>query len=147
MTMTEEQIEIQQFAAFFGVCQSELASRAQWHDDDDDNNDDFSAAPQLWYDGIPDWVDRRYTDFDFFREYRTGCYGDVPYGIGPAPRGWRVVRSFARGGERECSWCGYGTGRDGPDPECQLCEGDGLIYLGSAAEVVYERVATDEGRK
>jgi hypothetical protein len=52
-----------------------------------------------------------------------------------APRGWKVVCQYAAG-ERECPWCGPGTGNESERPKCRLCEGDGLLYWGEECQVV-----------
>ena len=47
---------------------------------------------------------------------------------------------YTSSGESECWWCGPGTGNEGDQSECKLCEGDGYVYLGDGwREVVYRR--------
>lgn len=73
------------------------------------------------------------------REVRTAII-DVLYGFPEPPDGWERIASFTSSGERECWWCGDGTGNEDERDDCQLCEGDGLVYLGDGmAEVVYRR--------
>jgi hypothetical protein len=58
-----------------------------------------------------------------------------------APIGWRLVYRCGAG-ERECPWCGPGTGDDddgkSPEerrPDCKLCEGDGVLYWGEECQI------------
>lgn len=67
------------------------------------------------------------------------------FGFPAPPEGWTQVASYSSSGERECWCCGVDAVGDEEDHEpdgCELCAGDGYVYLGDGwAEVVYRRVA------
>lgn len=56
-------------------------------------------------------------------------------GRSDAPNGWTEVYRY-EAGERECPWCGPGTGNEHTRPECKLCEGNGMLYWGDDCQVV-----------
>jgi len=88
-----------------------------------------------WYDGAPKYAAREVaseamTGAGYLRTLiAVGC----EYGLPAVPDGWRLVRSFASSGEAQC-WCVS----DGPRKGCPVCEGDGIVYIGAAAEMVIE---------
>ena len=51
------------------------------------------------------------------------------------PEGYRVAYHYPAG-ERECPWCGPGTGNEHDLETCKLCEGDGYLYWGEECLVV-----------
>lgn len=51
------------------------------------------------------------------------------------PRGYRVLYQYAAG-EKDCPWCGAGTGEESKRSQCDLCEHDGLLYWGEECQVV-----------
>lgn len=102
----------------------------------------YTIDGKIWlgFDHAPEWTCNR--DFDWWRwdgEYITvlsligrGCI-DAP----DKARGKRKVYSYIAS-ERSCPWCGDGTGEEDGREECDLCEGDGLLYYGEIVCHVYE---------
>lgn len=121
--MTDEEIEREQIKAVFFLDDSELEDEP-WGD------------IQYWYEGCPSYLGTPdYTDM-YSREYRTGVQCLLYAGELKAPEGWEIMSSYTTSGERVC--CCEGPRFDTPNPDCPLCEGDGLIYIGDGwAEVVY----------
>ncbi len=61
------------------------------------------------------------------------------FGMPEPPEGWERLGSYGSSGESECWRCGDGTGNEEQRKSCLLCEGDGLIYLGSGWHKVVMR--------
>ena len=131
--MTDEEIEREQIKAVFCLGGGELEDEP-WGD------------VQYWYEGCPSYLGTPdYTD-RYSREYRTGVQCLLYAGELKAPEGWEIMSSYTTSGECECG-CQHtvyqakldkGVSDDAPDPDCPVCEGDGLIYIGDGwAEVVY----------
>ena len=102
----------------------------------------YTIGGKVWlgFDHAPEWSCNR--DSDWWRwdgEYITvldltgvGCL-NAP----DKARGKRKVYSYIAS-ERECSWCGDGTGEEDGREDCDLCEGDGYLYQGEIVCHVYE---------
>lgn len=123
--LTEEEVADRQIQALFGEVDRCPA------------DDEWAGTWAHWYEGPPEYAPEgdRYDAYDG-HEYRTA----IGYSItGPehAIPGWMLVRSFASSGETSCH-CVAET--KAADPLCQLCEGDGNIYVGIAWEALYRRV-------
>jgi len=125
------------------------------HEADERFPDEWDGMISYWYEGTSDYA----TELGNLDEARTALL-DCLFGYPEPPKGWTQVASFRSSGERECWWCGPGTGWDGTTEQgrareaepvtpptgyrskqdCPLCEGDGHIYLGEGwCEVVYAR--------
>ena len=102
----------------------------------------YTIDGKVWlgFDHAPEWACNR--DSEWWRwdgEYITvldltgvGCL-DAPDNA----RGKRKVYSYVTG-ERGCPWCGPGTGEEDSREDCDLCEGEGLLYQGEIVCHVYE---------
>lgn len=94
----------------------------------------------LGFDHAPEWARNRDSEwYENDRDYITvldltgvGCL-EAP----DKARGKRKVFSYIAS-ERECPWCGPGTGNEGEREDCDLCEGEGLLYQGEIVCHVYE---------
>lgn len=79
--------------------------------------------------GAPEWMCNR--DSDWWRwdgDYITIYDYSGGYCMPPEQaRGKRRVASYVAG-ERDCPWCGPGTGNEDERKDCDLCEGEGLLY-------------------
>lgn len=162
MTDTTIDLERERIACVFGLGGGEL------HEAHAEFPDEWDGVIAYWYDGPPEYAtelkdanivecstcagigydadrdaDCRACDGlgHHDREVRTAIL-DCLYGE-PEPReGWERIASFTSSGEAECWWCGDGSGNEDERPNCPLCEGDGLIYLGDGwAEVVLRRTS------
>ena len=124
-------IERERIKCVFGLGGGELFQP------NDDFLDEWDGVIAHWFEGVPDYA----TELRHLDEARTATI-DCMFGIPEAPKGWKQVASFRTSGERECWWCAGGA-EDGNEDEregCQLCEGDGLTYIGEGwCEVVYSR--------
>jgi hypothetical protein len=90
-----------------------------------------------WYEGIPDYLENPkdlYTSDVEYRTLVTDCYG-MP-GI---RHGWEPIKTLSNSGETECP-CKSEEDEREEDDTCELCEGDGIIYLGDGwREIVFRR--------
>ena len=133
--MKDIDIEREQVACVFGLGGGEL------HVADDRFPDEWDGLLAYWYDGVPEYVSASEPGIDPDDDVRTAIHCCM-FGYPDAPEGWVQVASFTSSGERECWWCaegaGDGTGSEEARGDCQLCEGDGVVYLGEGwCEVVY----------
>lgn len=104
--------------------------------------EDGRFAGELWHEGAPDYAKSECREFA--REVganpwqiRTVLTSEL-YGEIATPRGWMRLAHYADSGERDCWWCGEGTGNEGDRAKCKLCEGDGYVYLGDGwREIVF----------
>lgn len=138
--MSPDELEIERIAAILSVEASDLR---RWN----------GETGAFYYDGVPEWAA---SDFPAFAadDCADGLEHRTVYTFGdPAsyPRvdadfeGWTFVRSYNASVERECPWCGPGTGDEHRRAECKLCEGDGLIYEGDGfSEAVFSRPRCDD---
>ncbi len=80
----------------------------------------------------PEWLDKD----DLQGADPDDCMTILDYSLSEpeAPEGWRLVYQYAAG-EKECPWCGDGTGNEDTRADCKLCEGDGLLYQGEECQV------------
>lgn len=85
------------------------------------------------FDGAPDWYATEYGS-----EYRTIIGSAFDNGAPRLPRGWVHVGTFAHG-ERECPWCGAGTGNEDARADCDFCEGYGYVCDEYGCSHVYAR--------
>jgi len=158
-TEAEHDLEQERVACVFGLGGGEL------HEPHPDFADEWDGVIAHWYDGPPEYatelrdahmvecaacngsgVDDDLEDCESCdgrgledREVRTAIL-DCLYGEPEPPEGWARIASFTSSGEAECWWCGDGTGNEDQRDECDLCEGDGLVYLGDGmAEVIFRR--------
>jgi hypothetical protein len=138
--MTERKdinLDRERIACVFGLGGGEL------HEPHPDFPDEWDDVIAYWYEGVPEYVALADLDLDHDDEVRTAIL-DVLFRYPEPPEGWERVASFSNSGERECWWCsegaGDGTGNEDQRDECDLCEGDGVVYLGEGwCEVVYRR--------
>lgn len=90
-------------------------------------------------DVAPEWMCNR--DSEWWRwdsDYITVFDFSGGYCMPPEQaRGKRRVASYVAS-ERECPWCGTGTGNEDARESCDLCEGEGLLYHGEIGCYVYE---------
>lgn len=96
-----------------------------------------------WYEGLPDYVDRRDTDWrdgTYRTVIRDETFGQVPETVTDDEGTWKVVVRYTSSGETQCP---YEDADEVPkvDP-CPLCENPyplhGYIYIGDGwAEIVY----------
>lgn len=131
----EEQLDRARCACLFGIDEGELG---------DEPWEGFA----YWYEGVPEWA----AD-DFSRDERNSPSGRYRTVIRPllsgardmrVPEGWHLAKLYNSAPERECAWCGPGTGNEDSRAECKLCEGDGLLYWGEEwCEVVLEQPLFD----
>lgn len=92
-----------------------------------------------WFEGVPEYAAREHREDR--RRLVTVIACEI-FGEAKAPEGWERVRAFRSSGETSCPWCGDGTGNEDCRSACELCEGDGLVYLGEGwSEVVFARTA------
>jgi len=95
-----------------------------------------------WYEGLPDYIRDPHDGY----VYRTVIIQEL-WGKVATPEGWERHDAYTSSGEGECRWCGDGTEyhseHDGHDPGCELCEGDGLVYLGNGWREVVIRMPED----
>ena len=135
--MNEQEIEREQVKCVFGLCGGELADLPIA--DFPDAFDQFT----YWYEGAPEWLEHDLAD-RWDREYRT-VVACLLYGDAPSCEGWELISSHTTSGEAECWWCGDHTGNESERDGCELCEGEGLVYLGEGwAECVMRRLPTAE---
>jgi hypothetical protein len=126
-------LDRERVACVFGLGGGEL------HQAHPDFPDEWDGLIAYWYEGQPHYAALPDLGLDHDDEVRTAIL-DCLFGHPESPPGWRRVASFRSSGERECWWCGDGTGNEEHREHCRLCEGDGLIYLGEGwCEVVYAR--------
>lgn len=143
IVLTEEELDLERCACLFGVEVSDLE-----HEDhvqpvlDEYTDDDAARFPKYWYEGPPEWAegdfskDERNSPSGRYRTLIVACMDGKPQ----IPTGWRFVKLYRSAPERECAWCGAGTGNEATHSTCQLCEGDGLLYWGEEwCEVVIEQ--------
>mgnify|MGYP001606612710 CR=1 FL=1 len=132
--MDEAQIERQRIEMVFGLTGGELGNEPWTY-----TADGVDTAFPYWYDGAPDYVERHDVSDLHCREYRTAVVDEL-CGLSDTPNGWERRMRFASSGETECG-CKQDESHDGePDPDCLLCEGDGIVYIGDGwAEVVYRK--------
>ena len=95
------------------------------------------------YDGIPGYAGDdldQYGPFDFMTVINFALFSKPK-----AIPGWERAASFYSSGETECTWCGNSCGEErvATRPDCQLCGGDGYIYIGDCTEVVFRRPDLD----
>lgn len=123
-----------------------------------DASSEFKAIH--WMDGAPDYFDdirhaikrhkiigadaSAYLPGECLTILDTGPMPDVLFDTDGEYR-WHLIGDFAVNPEAECGWCGPGTEahdeHNGPDPKCEMCEGDGVIDIGDGyAEWCYIRV-------
>ena len=129
--MPDLDLDRERIACVFGLGGCEL------HEADGRLPDEWDGPGGIayWYDGAPAYA-AELGDLD---EARTAIL-DCLFGFPDPPPGWQRVASFSSSGERECWWCGNGTGNEGERDACKLCEGDGLVHLGEGwCEVVLAR--------
>lgn len=127
--LSEEQLDRARAACLFDVDEGELMGEP------------FDGYA-YWIDGPPEWAegdfsrDERHSPSGRFRTIFMACFDGKPR----VPEGWRLVRVYNTAPERDCAWCGAGTGNEEARAECKLCEGDGHLYWGEEwCEVVVER--------
>jgi len=130
----------------FSKSTRDLFALAYLVDVDDSNPDHFKTYQidgdrWLGFDHAPEWACNHESPwYRYDADYLTVL--DLSgMGSRKAPdraRGKRLVYSYFAS-ERPCPWCGPGTGCEDDRPECQLCEGDGLLYQGEIVCHVYER--------
>lgn len=135
--MSEEELDLERCACLFSVEVSDLE-----HKDDMYEPDDVARFPKYWYDGPPEWAegdfsrDERNSPSGRYRTLIVACMDGKPR----IPTGWRFVQLYRSAPERDCAWCGAGTGNEATRSTCQLCEGDGHLYWGEEwCEVVIEQ--------
>ncbi len=157
MTPEELAVERQQVELVFGLTGGELETDPWygWYRD---------GKLLYWYEQAPEWsVDSAYDlprgiERDDASNVRTVVV-DCLFGAPPAPSGWRIVETYLNSGETEC-WCHPGPsyprhddGTYGPtvraaDPDCPLCDGDGIVYLGDGwCELVCVREQPELGTR
>lgn len=56
---------------------------------------------------------------------------------------WELEKVYNMVPEIECPWCGTGTGNEDSRDECEMCEGDGLLYEPYHTVALYRRVESD----
>ena len=132
--LTETQLDRARCAALFGV-------------DEGDLGDEPFDGHAYWYEGVPEWAeghfsrDERHSPSGRYRTLIVACVDDKP----TVPEGWRLVRLYHSASERDCAWCGTGTGNEASRSTCRLCEGDGLLYWGEEwCEIVIEQPLLEE---
>lgn len=82
-------------------------------------------------DAAPDFMERpRHLTQADYRSVLVSGLSDIH-----PPDGWEIVASYMAC-EAECPQCGPGTEREHMRPECDLCEGDGLLYWGEDFRLV-----------
>lgn len=139
------------------------------HQADERWPDDWDGIFVNWYDGAPEYAEDlrdahlvecaacNGTGTDNDQGDCERCYGrgledrevrtvilDVLFGFPEPPPGWERIASLRSSGETECGWCGDGCGNEDQRESCDLCEGDGLGYLGDGmAEVASRWTLTD----
>lgn len=154
--MSDQDLERERIACVFGLGSGEL------HEPHPDAPDEWDGQITYWYDGTPDYAELKDVncvecpckglgddrgDCDRCEGYglidlevRTAII-DCLWGERDPPSGWERIASFTSSGEASCWWCGEGTGNEEEREDCELCESDGLIYLGEGwCEVVYRRI-------
>lgn len=143
MMAIEIDIERERIQCVFGLGGGEL------HEPHADFPDEWDGPEGIayWYEGVPDYVSLGELALDFDDEARTAIT-DCLFGFPEPPEGWKRVASFSSSGEAACWWCagdaGGGTGNEDERDGCQLCEGDGAIYLGEGwCEVVFVPINGD----
>lgn len=143
MGLTERQLENERIAAVFGRCVSEIEAQSLRYHADEHGEAQYHSA---WAAGAPEWLDgiNRH-GLEWLTLFYTCCsYGvDAPPAIVIDDELWILEGTYASSGEVECPWCGSGTGNEHERATCELCEGDGLIYLGPCGEAVYWRFEPD----
>lgn len=99
-----------------------------------------------WYQGAPDWAGLR-----DHQDMRTViAFSEPDTEVYDRDGLWRLIARYHGSGEAECYLCGPGTeyaddhGSE-PNPQCELCEGDGFVYIGEYIEAVYALVEPPEG--
>lgn len=151
-------VERERIACLLGLGGGELADEP-WTEDqtagDDGAPDDLPWRARWWFEGAPEWAyddpripwDARghglHTDADDRTwEYRT-LYRETYWTV-PIPFGWERVATFGAAEERDCWWCGDGTGNEGERARCALCEGDGYVGAGPGQLITLRRLCPDD---
>ena len=129
-------LETARIAEVFGLTGGELADEV-WTETaaHEVSGTLYEVKSHWWYEGVPAWAEADYVDSPY--EYRT-MVRDCLFGNPPARLSgkWEFVAAYQSSGETECHHRDAGIA----DANCQLCEGDGFVYLGDGwAEVVYRR--------
>lgn len=140
--MTEEELEAERIMCVFGLGGGELS------------DEPWDGVCKYWYEGVPEYAEEfgsaRYGSYDTDEdgnlwEYRTALLNEL-YGYFDTPPGWERLARYNNSGERDCWWCGPGTGNEDERDGCLLCEGDGYVYLGEGwGEVVFRRKEVEDG--
>lgn len=89
-------------------------------------------------DGAPEWLsadDLSYDQDEYVEKDECITVLDFSLSEPEPPTGYRLAYQYAAG-ERECPWCGCGTGEEHSRSECKLCEGSGYLYWGEECQVV-----------
>jgi hypothetical protein len=129
----------------FSKSTRDLFALAHLVDVDDMNPDHFRTYQidgdrWLGFDHAPEWACNHESPwYRYDVDYITvldltgvGCL-DAP----DKARGKRKVFSYIES-ERPCPWCGDGIGEEEGREDCDLCEGEGLLYQGEIVCHVYE---------
>lgn len=108
----ERELERERLALVFCRCQSEVEISTEG---------EFRGG--FVCDDQPEWLSEsdKCEDPDAITLLQNGIYT-----FPRLPVGWVEHSHHMTSGEREC----FCATDDGPDPDCELCEGDGLVYLG-----------------
>lgn len=158
MTATTIDLDRERMACIFALGGGEL------HEPNPKFPDEWDGQIAFWYDGPPDYAEEL-KDADRVKcsackgrgsmadeecldceghghrdhEVRTALLNCL-FGTPQPPPGWERIASFTSSGEASCWWCGDGTGNEQARKGCQLCEGDGYVFIGDGwAEVVFRR--------
>ena len=143
MASQDIDLERERVACVFGLGGGELHVADERFPDSE--GWDGPSGIAYWYDGVPEYVTLDELGLDLDDDVRTALLCCI-FGHPAPPAGWTQVTTYSSSGERECCWCGPGTGNEDDDggeaQGCKLCENDGYLYLGDGwCEVVYRRVA------
>ena len=60
------------------------------------------------------------------------------------PGVWVLEKVYGMGDEKDCPWCGSGTGNENARKGCLLCEGNGVLYEPYHVVALYQWVETPE---
>lgn len=94
-----------------------------------------------WYEGSPEYAASEEQEGYVYRTVIAHCLFSEPQ---PPEDGWERVAMY-QAGEADCWRDGAGTDAEIPSPDCPLCEGDGIVYLGEGwAEVVFRAPEDDD---
>jgi hypothetical protein len=137
-TLTDAKRELLMIEGVFGLTGGEL-------NDSPCPLNDGDNVHRYWYDGAPEYAASDYRNDSRRLVTLVACelWGEVK-----VDQGWDRVASFTSSGEAACPWCGDGVEGDeenaeeeGEDlVECDLCEGDELVYLGDGwREIVFAK--------